>query len=280
MCGCCNAAVVLISARNRSAPITAASSGRSTLTATLRSCLRSCARYTVAMPPAPSSRSSLYRSASASMRRGGVSSIVGCSMGEAPGRPMIRYGARQLPSMSEIPLRRSGGRSEEFRHRRLPVAEDARELKAYERRRCSSKHTEGQRVDDLVLDVGAAVQAREAMRVHPRAIRTGELLIDELFARLPFDDASSPPQRDSPQPDRVVDECARTHLDGLRRRDREPELGWGDAAEIRRVREEGERGVEGNGDVRARTEMVDGWHAADARMECAMHGPTSIGAPG
>ena len=44
-------------ARNRSAPITAASSGRRTLMATFRSCLRSWARYTVAMPPCPSSRS-------------------------------------------------------------------------------------------------------------------------------------------------------------------------------------------------------------------------------
>ena len=36
---------------------TAASSGRSTLIATLRSCFMSCARYTVAIPPCPSSRS-------------------------------------------------------------------------------------------------------------------------------------------------------------------------------------------------------------------------------
>jgi hypothetical protein len=34
MCGCCRLAVVRISARKRSAPTTAASSGRSTLTAT------------------------------------------------------------------------------------------------------------------------------------------------------------------------------------------------------------------------------------------------------
>jgi len=36
---------------------TAVSSGRSTLSATLRSCRRSRASHTVAMPPAPSSRS-------------------------------------------------------------------------------------------------------------------------------------------------------------------------------------------------------------------------------
>ena len=42
MWGCCRVAMVLISRRNRSAPITAASSGRRTLIATLRSCLRSC----------------------------------------------------------------------------------------------------------------------------------------------------------------------------------------------------------------------------------------------
>ena len=42
--GCWRLAVVRISARNRSAPINAASSGRSTLSATLRWCLRSSAR--------------------------------------------------------------------------------------------------------------------------------------------------------------------------------------------------------------------------------------------
>src|SRR5574339_160359 len=47
MWGCWRLAVVLISVRNRSAPMTAASSGRSTLMATLRSCRRSWARYTV-----------------------------------------------------------------------------------------------------------------------------------------------------------------------------------------------------------------------------------------
>ena len=39
MCGCCRFAVVLISARNRSAPTTAATSGFKTLSATFRSCL-------------------------------------------------------------------------------------------------------------------------------------------------------------------------------------------------------------------------------------------------
>ena len=44
MCGCCSAAVVVISWTNRSAPRTAASSGLRTLMATLRLCLRSSAR--------------------------------------------------------------------------------------------------------------------------------------------------------------------------------------------------------------------------------------------
>ena len=46
-----------ISRRNRSAPSVSPISALSTLIATSRSCLMSCARYTVAMPPAPSSRS-------------------------------------------------------------------------------------------------------------------------------------------------------------------------------------------------------------------------------
>ena len=48
---------VVISCTNRSAPNTAASSGFRTLSATLRLCFRSSARYTVAIPPCPSSRS-------------------------------------------------------------------------------------------------------------------------------------------------------------------------------------------------------------------------------
>ena len=46
MCGCWRFAVVLISARKRSAPTSAASSGFRTFSATFRSCLRSSARYT------------------------------------------------------------------------------------------------------------------------------------------------------------------------------------------------------------------------------------------
>ena len=53
ICGCFRFAVVLISVRNGSAPMTAAHSGLSTLIATFRSCLRSSARQTVAMPLSP-----------------------------------------------------------------------------------------------------------------------------------------------------------------------------------------------------------------------------------
>src|SRR5437764_1300063 len=80
MCGCWRLAVVVISARNRCAPITADSSGRSTLSATLRRCFRSSARYTVAIPPAPSSRSMRYRSARAAVNRSTVSFIAGASL--------------------------------------------------------------------------------------------------------------------------------------------------------------------------------------------------------
>src|SRR5687768_6116458 len=76
MCGCCSAAVVVISCTKRSAPNTAASSGLSTLSATFRLCLRSSARYTVAMPPAPSSRSMRYRSWRADVRAGGTAATI------------------------------------------------------------------------------------------------------------------------------------------------------------------------------------------------------------
>jgi hypothetical protein len=57
-------------------PSTAASSGLRTLSATLRACFRSSARYTVAMPPAPSSRSMWWRSDRAAVRR-----AMGAAMG-------------------------------------------------------------------------------------------------------------------------------------------------------------------------------------------------------
>src|SRR5882724_1180927 len=60
MWGCWSRAAKRTSRWNRSGPSVAASSGRRTLSATSRSCLRSRARYTVAMPPRPSSRSRVY----------------------------------------------------------------------------------------------------------------------------------------------------------------------------------------------------------------------------
>src|SRR5437879_5712108 len=59
MWGCWRCAAMRISRRNRSAPSAAATSGWRTLRATERSCLMSCARNTAAMPPRPTSRSTL-----------------------------------------------------------------------------------------------------------------------------------------------------------------------------------------------------------------------------
>ena len=69
-------AVVLISARNRSAPTTTAKSGFNTFRATFRSCFRSSARYTVAIPPSPSSDSRWYRPSRAPFRRVIGSAVV------------------------------------------------------------------------------------------------------------------------------------------------------------------------------------------------------------
>ena len=76
MCGCCNRAVVLISARDRSARNAAPKSGCNTLIATSGSCVMSCARYTAAIRPAPSSRSMRWRSASAAVRRSATSALT------------------------------------------------------------------------------------------------------------------------------------------------------------------------------------------------------------
>jgi len=59
---------------------------RNTLSATSRSCFRSWARYTVAIPPAPISRSIAYRSASAS-RNGSGTVLAEVIVGPWPARP-------------------------------------------------------------------------------------------------------------------------------------------------------------------------------------------------
>src|SRR3989449_213521 len=76
MWGWVSRAAMSISRRNRSFPRAAPRSGLSTLRATRRRCFRSSAKYTVAMPPRPSSRLIVYRSASATWSR--------------PGRPLIQ----------------------------------------------------------------------------------------------------------------------------------------------------------------------------------------------
>src|SRR5436309_9657647 len=81
MWGWVSRAAMSISRRNRSFPRAALRSRLSTLRATRRRCFRSSAKYTVAMPPRPSSRLMVYRSASATWSR--------------PGTPLIqrkRYG--------------------------------------------------------------------------------------------------------------------------------------------------------------------------------------------
>src|SRR5438034_992212 len=72
MWGWVSRAAMSISRRNRSFPRAAPRSGLSTLRATRRRCFRSSARYTVAMPPRPSSRLIVYRSASATWSRPGT----------------------------------------------------------------------------------------------------------------------------------------------------------------------------------------------------------------
>src|SRR6266568_3041223 len=90
MWGWVSRAAMSISRRNRSFPRAAPRSGLSTLRATRRRCFRSSARYTVAMPPRPSSRLIVYRSASATWSR--------------PSRPLIqrkiRWGSRRSEPMA------------------------------------------------------------------------------------------------------------------------------------------------------------------------------------
>ena len=75
MCGCDSCAAIPISRRNLSVPTEAPSSWRRIFIATLRLCLRSSARCTVAMPPWPSIRSIVYRSARVLVREIAASPI-------------------------------------------------------------------------------------------------------------------------------------------------------------------------------------------------------------
>src|SRR3982750_3671476 len=132
MCGCCRLAIVLISRRNRSAPITAASSGLSTLIATLRSCFRSWARYTVAIPPSPISRSTRQRSPTVVLRRSVCLTASRPTpsrhrIGERADRGPISTPAQRPPVQARnLPARSSANRIEPplavaERHERLQV---------------------------------------------------------------------------------------------------------------------------------------------------------------
>ena len=84
MLGCWRLAVTLISARNRSAPTTAANSGFKTLAATLRSCLRSSARYTWPCRPHPTH--ARWRSDPQGLRSGGQLDRTRAHSGIRPGQ--------------------------------------------------------------------------------------------------------------------------------------------------------------------------------------------------
>src|SRR3989442_194199 len=108
MWGWVSRAAMSISRRNRSFPRAAPRSGLSIWRATRRRCFRSSARYPVAMPPRPSSRLIVYRSASATWSRPGTPLIrrkdtVGVGAQRAYGR-----GARSgLLISTSAPSRRS-----------------------------------------------------------------------------------------------------------------------------------------------------------------------------
>src|SRR2546430_2451401 len=93
-CGWVSRAAIAISRRNRSAPITAATSGRSTLIATWRLCRRSSATYTVAMPPRPRTRSILWRSPRAAERASRTRSM---EESYRDGKPNAPYPGERAP---------------------------------------------------------------------------------------------------------------------------------------------------------------------------------------
>src|SRR6266852_6033781 len=109
ICGCWRCAVTRISLRNRSTPSTTASSGFSTLSATWRSCFRSRATKTVAIPPAPTSRSMAYRSASAVVSRSNASDIGHEDRARRGRRPDCLPPARDRPERVRLPGRSRGG---------------------------------------------------------------------------------------------------------------------------------------------------------------------------
>src|SRR5256885_4889333 len=114
MCGWLSRATMPISRRKRSAPTDADISACRTLIATRRSCLCSCARYTVAIPPRPWSRSIAYRSTSAALRREEGSRMFGeygCpSHSTAGGRKTGSHLVTFCALVGFIPAERSHGR--------------------------------------------------------------------------------------------------------------------------------------------------------------------------
>ena len=112
----------------------------------------------------------------------------------------------------------------------------------------------------MVVDLGAARDGAQPVRVLPEQERTAPLHVDEPSRRAPLEDLGAPADRDPEQRQPVAEACAEAEL-GRRLDDPEAEPRRRDPLEVARVREEGERGLERDGDDLGALEDVPG-HAA------------------
>ncbi len=93
-------------------------------------------------------------------------------------------------------------------------------------------------VAHAVVDDRATDTLGERVGVSPEAIGAPALLVDEPPRRIPGRDLAPPAQRQTMNPQAVVDERAAPHRDRPRRQDLEAEPGRGQALEVRRLGEE------------------------------------------
>ena len=78
----------------------------------------------------------------------------------------------------------------------------------------------------------SSINLLELMRVFPQTVRAAQLSIDELKWWLPNGDLRTPPNRNSPHLQSVVDESSFTHHDWGRRQNPELQRWWCDGLKI------------------------------------------------
>ena len=131
----------------------------------------------------------------------------------------------------------------------------------------------------MVVDLGAAVDRRQAVRVLPEQERAAALHVDEAARRVPGDDLGAPPNRDPEEAESVAEPSADCEL--VRRLDDpEAEPGRRDPLEVAGVGEERECPIERDGTTCVRSsEYPSPSTSPRARVRAARSGPAAASFP-